>query len=107
MRVAPEIQAWGEGPTLRESPYRVSCNFEALAKQTKKASAQGSLKFREVSNSFWEGPVERKPVWRKFVTYLLTYLLSQLVSQNREIMYFYMWLYCAFYKFLEVQIMHI
>ena len=37
MRVAPEIQSWGEGPTLRESPYRVSCTFEALAKQNKKS----------------------------------------------------------------------
>ena len=35
MRVAPEIQSWGEGPTLRESPYRDSCTFEALAKQKK------------------------------------------------------------------------
>ena len=35
MRVAPEIQSWGEGPTSRESPYRVSCTFEALAKQKK------------------------------------------------------------------------
>ena len=29
--------------------------LEMLAKQKKKASAQGSLRFREVSNSFWEG----------------------------------------------------
>ena len=35
MRVAPEIQSWGEGPTSRESPYRDSCTFEALAKQNK------------------------------------------------------------------------
>ena len=31
------------------------CQLEVLAKQQKNASAQGSLKFREVSNSFWEG----------------------------------------------------
>ena len=37
MRVAPEIQSWGEGPTSRESPYRDSCTFEALAKQKKKS----------------------------------------------------------------------
>ena len=37
-------------------------------KKKKNASAQGSLKFREVSNSFWE---------------LLTYLLTQLVSQTK------------------------
>ena len=40
----------GECPTSRESPSHVSCSFEALAKQKKNASAQGSLKFREVSN---------------------------------------------------------
>ena len=34
MRIASEIQSWGEGPTSRESPYRLSCNFEALAKQS-------------------------------------------------------------------------
>ena len=38
MRIAPEIQSWGEGPTSRESPYRDSCTFEALAKQKKKTS---------------------------------------------------------------------
>ena len=84
MRVASEIQSWGEGPTSRESPYRVSCTFEALAKQ-KKASAQGSLKFREVSNSFWEGTRREKTRLKK-VSYLLTYL----VSQSDENMYFYM-----------------
>ena len=81
MRVAPEIQSWGGGgggggPTSRESPYRVSCTFEALAKQKKIASAQGSLKFREVSNSFWEG-IRREKTRLKKVTYLLTYLVSQ------------------------------
>ena len=37
MRIAPEIQSWGEGPTSRESTYRDSCTFEALAKQKKKS----------------------------------------------------------------------
>ena len=74
MRVAPEMQSWGEGPTSRESPYRVSCTFEALVKQ-KNASAQGSLKFREVSNSFWEG-TRREKTRPKKVNYLLTYLVS-------------------------------
>ena len=41
----------------------------------KKASAQGSLKFREVSNSFWEGTRREKTRLKK-VTYLLTYLVS-------------------------------
>ena len=86
MRIASEIQSWGEGPTSRESPYRVSCAFKALAKQTKNASAQGSLKFRDVSNSFWEGTRREKTRLKK-VTYLLTYLLSQLVSQTKIIFY--------------------
>ena len=60
MPVASEIQSWGEGPTSRESPYRVSCIFKELAKQKKNASAQGSLKLREVSNSFWEGTRREK-----------------------------------------------
>ena len=89
MRVAPEIQSWGEGPTSRESPYRVSCTFEALAKQKKNASAQGSLKLREVSNSFWEGTRREKTRLKK-VSYLLTYLLTYLVSQSEQNMYFYM-----------------
>ena len=82
MRIASEIQSWGEGPTSRESPYRVSCTFEALAKQKKNASAQGSLKFREVSNGFREGTRREKTCLKK-VSYLLTYLLSQLVSQTK------------------------
>ena len=90
MRVAPEIQPWGgECPTLRESPYRVSCIIEALVKQTKNASAQGSLKFREVSNSFWEGTRREKTRLKK-VSYLLTYLLTYLLSQSEQNVYFYM-----------------
>ena len=68
----------GEGPTSRESPYRVSCIFKALAKQIKNTSAQGSLKFREVSNSFWEVIRREKTRPKKLLTYLL--ILSQLVS---------------------------
>ena len=45
----------------------------------KNASAQGSLKFREVSSSFCEGTRKEKTRLRKSVTYLL----SQLVSQNK------------------------
>ena len=44
----------------------------------KNASVQGSLKFREVSNSFWEGTRREKTRLKK-VSYLLTYLLSQSV----------------------------
>ena len=50
--------------------------------KTKNVSAQGSLKFREVSNSFWEGTRREKNRLKK-VTYLLSYLLSQLVSQTK------------------------
>ena len=65
MRVALESQSWGEGPTSRENPYRVSCTFEALAKQKKNAPAQGSLKFREVSNGFQEGTRREKTRLKK------------------------------------------
>ena len=44
---------------------------EVLAKQKKNSSAEGSLKFREVSNSFWEGTRREKPVGRKIVTYFV------------------------------------
>ena len=80
----------------------LSCQLHSRsARKKKNASAQGSLKFREVTISFWEG-TRREKTHLKKVSYLLTYLLST----SDENMYFYMWLYCAFYKFLEVQIMH-
>ena len=41
----------------------------------KNAPAQGSLKFRELSNSFWEGTRREKTRLKK-VSYLLTYLVS-------------------------------
>ena len=53
----------------------------ALSKRSqnkKNASAQGSLKFREVSNSFCEGTRRVKTRLKK-----VTYLLCQLVSQNK------------------------
>ena len=60
----------------------------ALSKRSqnkKNSSAQGSLKFREVSNSFWEGTRREKTRLKK-VSYLLTYL----VGQSEQNMYFYM-----------------
>ena len=63
----------------------------ALSKrsQNKKkiASAQGSLKFREVSSSFWEGTRREKNRLKK-----VSYLTSKLVSQNKiqACMHFYM-----------------
>ena len=63
MRTASEIQSWGEGPTSRESPNRVNCIFEVLAKQNKKnASAQGSLKSEKCLTASGKVPGERKLV---------------------------------------------
>ena len=55
----------------------------ALYKKKKSASAQGSLKFREVSNSFWEGTRREEETRLKVreVT-LITYLLSQPEQNN-------------------------
>ena len=60
MRVAPEIQSWGEGPTLRESPYRDSCTFEALAKQKKNSLDHGRNKHRSVYSKGRECPGSEK-----------------------------------------------
>ena len=96
----------GGGSNVEGESLSCQLHFRSARKTKKKASAQGSLKFNEVSNSFWEGTRREKTRLKK-VSYLL--ILSQLVSQNKieQNMYFYMWLYCAFYKFLEVQIMNI
>ena len=45
----------------------------------KNASAQGSLKFREVSNSFWEA-TRREKKEKKEESQLLTHLLTYLVG---------------------------
>ena len=92
----------GGGSNVEGESLSCQLHFRSARKTKKNASAQGSLKFREVSISFWEDTRREKTRLKK-VSYLLTYL----VSQSDENMYFYMWLYCAFYKFLEVQIMHI
>ena len=80
MRVAPEIQSWGEGPTSRESPYRVSCTFEALAKQTKKsfnALDHGRNKHRSVYSKGRECPGSEKTALNKH--------REELVSQNKTV----------------------
>ena len=94
----------GGGSNVEGESLSCQLHFRSARKTKKNASAQGSLKFKEVSNSFWEGTRREKTRLKK-----VSYLLSQLVSQNKieQNMYFYMWLYCAFYKFLEVQIMNI
>ena len=55
----------------------LSCqlHYRSARKTKKNASAQGSLKFSEVSNSFWEGTRREKTRLKK-VSYLLTYLLT-------------------------------
>ena len=72
--------------------------FSKCSRNKKKDSAQGSF---EVQRSVYitasgKLPGEKKARLKKVIIYLLIYL----VSQNK--MYFYRWLYCAFYKFLEV-----
>ena len=57
----------GESPLCR-------LYFRSARKTKKNASAQGSLKFREVSNSFWGGTRREKTRLKK-----VTYLLSQSV----------------------------
>ena len=76
MRVAPEIQSWGGGVSNIEGES-LSCqlHYRSARKIKKNASAQGGLKFREMSNSFWEGTRREKTRLKK-VSYLLTYLVS-------------------------------
>ena len=96
----------GGGSNVEGESLSCQLHFRSARKTKKNSSAQGSLKFREVSNSFWEGTRREKTRLKK-VSYLLTYLLTYLLSQSDQSMNFYMQLYCAFYKFLEVQILHI
>ena len=77
MCVALEIQSWGEGPTSRESPYRDSCTFEALAKQKKKAFDHGCYKHRSVYSKGRECPGSEKTVLNK--------QRDELVSQNKTV----------------------
>ena len=89
MDVAPEIQSWGGGSNVEGKSLLCKLHFRSACKTKKNASAQGSLKFREVSNSFWEGTRREKTHLKEvsyLLTYLLTYLLSQLVSQNKIIL---------------------
>ena len=77
MRIAPEIQSWGEGPTSRESPYRDSCTFEALAKQNKNALDHGRNKHRSVYSKGRECPGSEKTALNK--------QREELVSQNKSV----------------------
>ena len=53
----------------------VSAALSKRSQNKKNASVKGSLKFREVSNSFWEATRREKTRLKK-VSYLLTYLLK-------------------------------
>ena len=75
----------GGGSNIDGESLSCQLHFRSARKTKKNASAQGSLKLREVSKSFWEGTRREKTRLKK-VTYLLTYLLSQ-SEQNT---YFYM-----------------
>ena len=75
MRIAPEIQSWGEGPTLRESPHRDSCTFEALAKQKKNGLDHSCNKHRSVYSKGRECPGSEKTALNK--------QREELVSQNK------------------------
>ena len=86
MRVDPEIQSWGGGSNIEGESLSCQLHFRSARKTKKNASAKGSLKFRDVSNSFWEG-TRREKTCPKKVSYLLTYL----VSQSDEIMYICMY----------------
>ena len=65
MRIAPEIQSWGERPISRESPYRDSCTFEALAKQKKNILDPGLNKHRSVYSKGRECPGSEKTALNK------------------------------------------
>ena len=77
MHVAPEIQSWGEGPTSRESPYRDSCTFEALAKPKKNVLDDGRNKHRSVYSKGRECPGSEKTAPNK--------QREELVSQNKTV----------------------
>ena len=72
----------GGGSNVEGESLSCQLHFRSVRKTKKNASAQGSLKFREVSNGFREGTRREKTRLKK-VSYLLTYLLSQLVSQTK------------------------
>ena len=56
----------------------MSAAFSKRSQTKKNAFVQGGLKFRDVSNSFWEGTRREKTRLKK-----VTYLRSQLVSQTK------------------------
>ena len=76
----------GGGSNVEGESLSCRLHFRRARKTKKNASAQGSQKFREVSNGFREGTRREKTRLKKvsyLLTYLLTYLLSQLVSQTK------------------------
>ena len=77
MRVAQEIQSWGEDPTSRKGPYRDSRTFEALAKKKKNALDHGRNKHRSLYSKGRECPGSEKTALNK--------QREELVSQNKTV----------------------
>ena len=69
----------GGGSNVEGESLSCQLHFRSARKTKKNASAQGSLKFREVSNGFREGTRREKTRLKK-VSYLLTYLLTYLLK---------------------------
>ena len=69
----------GGGSNVEGESLPCQLHFQSARKTKKNASAQGSLKFREVSNGFQEGTKREKTRLKK-VSFLLTHLLTYLVS---------------------------
>ena len=55
----------GGGSNIEEESLVCQLHFRSARKTEKNASAQGSLKFRAVSNSFWEGTRREKTRLKK------------------------------------------
>ena len=65
----------GGGSNIEGESLSCQLHFRSAHKTEKNAAAQGSLKFREVSNSFWEGTRREKTRLKK-VSLIVTYLLT-------------------------------
>ena len=65
MRVASDIESWGGGSNVEGESLLCQLHFRSARKTEKNASAQGSLKFREVSNGFREGTRREKTRLKK------------------------------------------
>ena len=84
MCVAPILEG---GSNIKGESLSCQLHFQSTHKAKKNSSSQGSLKFREVSNTQLLGRYrERENLSEESYSYLPTYLLSQLVSQNKHVL---------------------